>query len=47
MTAKECGASLSLPGMAELYEHARYSDREITADDVKQMKHACSLRSTP
>lgn len=41
MTARECGYVLSLPEMARLYEQARYSDREITAEDVKQMKLAC------
>ncbi|MCM1191874.1 MAG: hypothetical protein NC123_02185 [Butyrivibrio sp.] len=42
MTAGECGAALSLPEMAELYEQARYSDKEITFEDVKRMKDACS-----
>lgn len=49
MTAKECGEALSLPDMAMLYERARYSDREITAEDVKRMKLACNgqtIRST-
>lgn len=41
MTAKECGDILSLPDMARLYEQARYSDSEITAEDVKRMKLAC------
>ncbi|MCM1542669.1 MAG: hypothetical protein NC121_15600 [Blautia sp.] len=42
MTARECGDKLSLPDMADIYEQARYSDREITAADVKRMKLACS-----
>lgn len=41
MTAKECGDALSLPEMARLYEQARYSDRETTAEDVRRMKQAC------
>ena len=41
MTARECGDALSLPDMAGLYEQARYSDRETTAEDVKRMKLAC------
>ncbi|MCM1056956.1 MAG: DUF4129 domain-containing protein [Firmicutes bacterium] len=44
MTAKEWGDALSLPDMAGLYEQARYSDREVTAEDVKRMKRACSGR---
>ncbi len=40
-TARECGKLLSLPDMAEIYEQARYSGREITADDVRRMKLAC------
>jgi len=40
MTARECGHLLSLPDMARLYEQARYSDREITAEDVKRMKQS-------
>lgn len=47
MTAKECGDLLSLPHMAELYEYVRYSGREATAEDVKQMKHACTPHSAP
>ncbi|MCM1214455.1 MAG: hypothetical protein NC331_05110 [Lachnospiraceae bacterium] len=42
MTARECGDKLSLPDMADIYEQARYSEREITAEDVKRMKLACS-----
>lgn len=41
MTAKECGDRLSMPDMAEIYEQVRYSDREITSEDVKRMKLAC------
>lgn len=43
-TAKECGKLLSLPDMAVLYDKARYSDKESTAEDVRQMKLACSLK---
>ena len=46
MTAKECGDALSLPDMAMLYEQARYSDREITAEDVRRMKAACGGQVT-
>lgn len=40
-TARECGQILSLPDMAVVYEQARYSGRNITAEDVKRMKLAC------
>lgn len=46
MTARECGEVLSLPDMARLYEQARYSDREITSEDVRQMKLACGGQVT-
>lgn len=39
-TAREWERKLSLDGMADLYEQARYSDREITGTDVKKMKDA-------
>lgn len=39
-TAREWERRLSLDGMADLYEQARYSDREITSTDVKKMKDA-------
>lgn len=41
MTARECGEILSLPDMTMLYEQARYSNREITGEDVRRMKLAC------
>lgn len=41
VTARECGAALELPEMAQVYEAARYSLRECTAADVKRMKEAC------
>ena len=41
MTARECSLILSLPEMADIYEKTRYSDREITAEDVRRMKHVC------
>lgn len=44
MTARECGERLSVPGMAEVYERARYSDREITSEDVKQMRNLCGVK---
>lgn len=40
-TARECGNILSLPEMADIYEQARYSDRESTMEDVRRMKLAC------
>lgn len=40
-TARECGIILDRPGMSELYEKARYSPYECTAEDVKRMKDAC------
>lgn len=46
MTARECGDALSLPDMARLYEQARYSDREITSEDVRRMKLACGRQVT-
>lgn len=41
MTARECAEELSLPDMAEVYERARYSGREATAEDAGRMKLAC------
>ncbi|MDE6641854.1 MAG: hypothetical protein K2K63_15175 [Acetatifactor sp.] len=46
MTARECGEALSLPNMARLYEQARYSDKEITSEDVRRMKLACGGQVT-
>lgn len=46
MTARECSDKLSLPDMADIYERARYSGSEVTAEDVKQMKLACSGHSS-
>lgn len=40
-TARECGEILEQPKMSELYEKARYSPYECTAEDVKDMKAAC------
>lgn len=37
-TAREWERKLDVNGMADLYEQARYSDREITGADVKRMK---------
>ena len=39
-TAREWEQKLALEGMADLYEQARYSNREITGADVKKMKDA-------
>lgn len=40
-TAKEWEQKLETRGMSDLYEQARYSNREMTAADVKRMKEAC------
>jgi hypothetical protein len=40
-TARECGTILERPTMSDIYEKARYSPYECTADDVKNMKNAC------
>lgn len=40
-TAREWAAMLSAPGMADIYEKARYTHREITSEDIRQMKEAC------
>lgn len=40
-TARECGNILEQPKMSDLYEKARYSPYECTAEDVKNMKAAC------
>ncbi len=37
-TAREWERKLELSGMAQLYEQARYSNREMTGADVKKMK---------
>nr|WP_302593676.1 DUF4129 domain-containing protein [uncultured Acetatifactor sp.] len=39
-TAKEWEKKLTLSGMADIYEQARYSNHEVTAADVKKMKDA-------
>lgn len=41
MTAKECSQKIRKPDMAVIYERTRYSDSEITSEDVKRMKTAC------
>lgn len=41
LTARECETALELPGMAELYEKARYSGADCTTEDVKRMKAVC------
>jgi len=41
LTARECADKLSLPDMAEVYERARYTEKEVTAEDVRRMKEAC------
>lgn len=40
-TAKEWEGKLGTNGMAEVYELARYSEKEVTGADVKRMKEAC------
>lgn len=40
-TAREWEQKLSTQGMASVYEQARYSGQEMTAEDVKRMKDAC------
>lgn len=40
-TAREWEQKLSTLGMAAVYEQARYSGQEMTAEDVKRMKDAC------
>jgi len=40
-TAREWERKLDAGGMAEIYERARYSEREVTGADVKKMKEAC------
>ena len=40
-TAKEWEKKLETRGMSDLYEQARYSNREMTAADVKRMKEVC------
>lgn len=40
-TAREWEKKLSTQGMADLYEQARYSRQEMTAEDVKRMRDAC------
>ena len=40
-TAREWEQKLTIQGMASVYEQARYSGREMTAEDVKRMKDAC------
>lgn len=40
-TARESEAKLQLEGMAGIYEKARYSDKKITNEDVRDMKNVC------
>lgn len=40
-TAREWERKLATQGMASVYEQARYSGQEMTAEDVKRMKDAC------
>lgn len=47
MTARECGRRLQAAEMAEVYELARYSRREITAETVRRMRRACKKKSAP
>lgn len=45
LTAREWEKRLKTDGMASVYEKARYSTQEITAEDVKRMREACSERN--
>ena len=40
-TAKECAEIMEVSEMSQIYEKARYSPYECTAEDVKQMKNVC------
>lgn len=44
-TAKEWEDFLKTNGMAAIYEAARYSAEELTADDVKRMKEVCKTEN--
>ena len=46
-TAKEWEEKLETEGMAEIYQLARYSGREMTGAEVKKMKEACRQSNTP
>lgn len=41
LTARECAGKLQIESMADLYEKARYSDQEITRENVRQMRDVC------
>lgn len=45
-TAREWEERLSADGMAAVYELARYSGQEMSAEDVKLMKEACRQEQT-
>lgn len=45
-TAKEWEEKLETEGMAEIYQLARYSGREMTGAEVKKMKEACRQSNT-
>ena len=40
-TARECADIMETTEAAGIYEKARYSPFECTAEDVKKMKNAC------
>ncbi len=42
-TAREWEQKIESDGMADIYERARYSQLEMTAEDVKKMKEACKM----
>lgn len=44
-TARECADIIEATEAADLYEKARYSPFECTAEDVKKMKDACKERN--
>lgn len=45
LTAREWEKRLETDGMASVYEKARYSLQDVTAEDVRQMREACSERN--
>lgn len=41
LTAREWEARLQAKGMADIYERARYSENEVTTEDVRKMREIC------
>lgn len=46
ITARELGEDQNLPGMAEIYEKARYSTQDCTKEDLKAMQLACRRKKS-